>query len=166
MEERSVTIPEFPDYDITDWGRVFNNRTGREMVLSPNQLGELTVGLVSHKKQYRRSVKLLVASAFVPGETLIFDTPILLDNNRENLHYLNIEWRPRWFAWRYCRQFSEVYDWYYVGPIREITENRLYPNIIEAAIENGLLAADIKRMIYHQSNRTSLFPTGQIFEYI
>lgn len=166
MEEISVMIEGFPNYDITNWGRVINTRTGREMVLSPTQTGELTVGLVSRNIQYRRSVKVLVARAFVPGEDEIFNTPILLDNDHSNLHWTNILWRPRWFAWHYTRQFKEVYDWYYFGPIKEIESGQLYPNIIEAAIINGLLAVDIKRMIYRQSNRTFLFPTGQIFDYI
>jgi hypothetical protein len=83
----SMSIPEFPDYHVTSDGKIFNTRTGREMVLSPTMQGELSVGMM--KKvfnadtgreegiQLRRSAKVLVARAFVPGETDVFDTPIL-----------------------------------------------------------------------------------------
>jgi hypothetical protein len=72
-------------YEVSNFGRIYNIQTGREMVLSPTLQGILTVGLMSENhdgypnRQYRRSVKRLVAEAFVPGETDLFDTPIQLD---------------------------------------------------------------------------------------
>lgn len=152
-------IPEFPNYWITYDGRVFNINTDREMVLSPTMQGELTVGMVRDGHQYRRSVKVLVAQAFVDGYTEIFNTPMLLDGNRDNLHADNIVWRPRWFAWKYMNQFSEPYpDWYYSGPI--MSDNMRYHVILEAAMIHGLLCFDIWQSI-HEGN--PVFPTRQIF---
>ena len=105
--ERGVLIEGFPNYEITNFGRVFNVKTGREMTLSPTMSGDLTVGLVRDGIQYRRSVKNLVARAFVPGETSIYDTPIQIDRDKYNLHVSNIVWRPRWFAIKYALQDFE-----------------------------------------------------------
>lgn len=157
----SRVISEFPNYCITVDGRVFNLKTGREMVLHPTLQGEYSVGMMKDRVQYRRSVKVLVAEAFVEGQTEDFNTPILLDNNKENLHATNICWRPRWFAWRYSYQFSRYFpDWYYHGPILDIVNNAEYLNIIEAATTNGILCEDIQISI---DNRREVFPTGQVY---
>lgn len=154
-------IEDFPDYCVTERGEVINIRTNRTLTLSPTQHGDLTVGLMKDGWQYRRSVKVLVARAFVEGETDIFDTPIQLDGDKRNLHASNIMWRPRWFAWKYHKQFDIPYpDWFYAGPIMDITSNQRYHCIFEAAIGNGLLCEEI-----HLSLKTSkfTFPTAQIF---
>src|SRR5262245_25084412 len=96
-QEVRKTIEEFPRYEITNLGRVFNRDTGREMVLSHNQYGIITVSMMKDVPtrigefvsnghiQRTRSVKSLVAKAFVPGETDKFNTPILLDGDKTNL---------------------------------------------------------------------------------
>lgn len=160
--EERTRIESFPGYEITNHGRVFNLHTGREMVLSPTQHGDLTVGLTKGGRQYRFSVKGLVARAFVEGETDVFNTPTLLDGDKYNLYFENIAWRPRWFAWKYSRQFSHPESWYSHGPIYEITEDTLYDTFIDAAIHNGLLCSDIRLSIY---NEIEVFPTGQRFIY-
>ena len=156
-------IAGFPNYEITNRGRVFNTRTGREMVLSPTMNGDLTVGLTRDGHQHRYSVKCLVARAFVPGETEIFDTPILLDCDKHNLDMRNIVWRPRWFAWLYTHQFNDAHNWYYFGPIMELTTMTQYQNYIDAATANGLLCSSIRESIY---NDKLVFPTHQSFAYI
>lgn len=161
--EYEKEIREFPVYSITNRGRVFNNHTGREMVLSPTLQGDLTVGLMKYNIQYRRSVKLLVAKAFVPGETAIFNTPILLDGDKENLQATNIAWRPRWFAYEYLSQFRNQPFWYGDGPIFDTVHQLHYRNIFEAAISNGILCKHIQAAI---PSDTYVFPTGQKFIYI
>jgi hypothetical protein len=161
--EYEKEIREFPIYSISNRGNVFNNHTGRQMVLSPTLQGDLTVGLMKHGIQYRRSVKLLVAKAFVPGETAIFNTPILLDGNKDNLIATNIVWRPRWFAYEYLDQFRGHPSWYDDGPIFDEVHKIHYMSIFEAAIMNGLLCKHIQAAI---PSGTYVFPTGQKFIYI
>jgi hypothetical protein len=156
------TIPEFPNYDVTVDGRVFNSQTGREMTLSPTMQGELTVGLVKDGIQYRRSVKVLVARAFVDGETPIFNTPILLDLDKHNLDSANIRWRPRWFAWKYVRQFAEIQDWYGNGPIYDPDNEIQYFSIQDCAVTHGFLCEDIHESLL--SGRI-VFPTGERYVY-
>jgi hypothetical protein len=134
------------------------------MVLSPTQQGELTVGLMKDGHQYRRSVKVLVAKAFVEGYTDVFDTPIQLDGDRFNLHEDNIQWRPRWFAWEYVRQFADIPPaWFYNGPILDIVNNIQYRTIFEAAVARGNLCKDIRAAI---PSGTHVFPTGEKYVYI
>lgn len=158
------TIPDFPNYDVTSDGKVFNRLTGREMTLSPTIQGELTVGLVRDGKQYRRSVKVLVAQSFVEGETSIMNTPILLDLDKHNLNASNIRWRPRWFAWKYVRQFVESYPgWFFNGPILDVNNEIQYQSILDAAVVNGLLCNDIHMSLL---NGSAVFPTGERYVYI
>jgi hypothetical protein len=150
----------FPNYEITNFGRVFNVRTGREMTHSPTAHEIPTVGLMYEGVQYRRSVKVLVARAFVAGETDLFNTPIQLDGDRANVHESNIAWRPRWFAWVYSRQFISVPGWAWYGPVLDTTRNIEYRNIFVAATTNGNLCSDV----YHSINTgTRVFPTGEVY---
>lgn len=178
IDEMAVAIAGFPAYDITNHGRVLNLRTRREMVLSPTMNGDLTVGLTKEGHQYRYSVKGLVAKAFVnegylgamgvmhrafvSDETDLFNTPVLLDGDKHNLYFENIVWRPRWFAWRYTNQFSDMIPWYKFGPIREVGTDTVYESYLSAAMENGILCVDIRESIY---NSRLIFPTWQKFEY-
>lgn len=161
--EVSESIEGFPGYEISNHGRVYNLRNGREMVLSPTMNGDLTVGLTRGGHQYRFSVKGLVARAFVEGESDEFNTPTLLDGDKYNLYFKNIVWRPRWFAWKYTRQFSHPEGWYQQGPIYEITDGVLYESFLDASVRNGILCSDIRQSIYH--GEMMVFPTGQVFVY-
>jgi len=161
-DEISSPIEGFENYEVTNHGRVLNVKTGRVMVLSPTMNGDLTVGLVRDGKQHRYSVKGLVAREFVPREAEFFNTPILLDGNKRNLHHHNILWRPRWFAWMHARQFAEDHAWYHFGPIVDITTGTKYDDYLAASIANGILCNDIKESIY---NGATVFPTYQKFKY-
>jgi hypothetical protein len=160
MEEIRKRIKGFENYEVTNYGEVINIHTYRVMKLSPTLLGELTVGLVKDGYQYRRSVKVLVANAFVPGRTETFDTPIQKDGNRFNLRADNIVWRPRWFAWKYTHQFSNPEEWYYLGPVIELNSLKTYDTCIEAAMDNGLLCSEVRLSIL---NERPVWPTGQDF---
>jgi len=165
--EIGVPIDGFPNYEVTNHGRVFNTHTGRCLALSPtlpDRQGDLSVGLIRDGIQHRHSVKVLVAKTFVDGRSETFNTPILLDGNRFNLHYENIVWRPRWFAWKYTRQFKTMESWFFEGPIVDINTGHKYQDIFEASTTNGLLCEDVRRSLY--TGRQAL-PTRQIFgEYI
>lgn len=156
---RYMVIPEFPDYEVSDEGDVVNDR-GQSMTRSPTQYGDLTVGLMLGGVQFRRSIKGLVARAFVEGRSDIFDTPIILDGDRNNLHYTNIKWRPRWFALMYHQQWDRVDQWWFVGPVVDTTTNIEYEHIMAAAIHTGSLVHDVRTAMM---NRTPVFPEGGKF---
>jgi NUMOD4 motif len=163
MREIERPIEGYPNYSVTNYGRVINHRTGRDMVLTPNTQGELTVGLVEEGYQRRYSVKCMVAREFVEGESEQFDTPILLDGDVYNVRADNIVWRPRWFAWRYKHQFSIDPPWYTAFPVIDVVSQEEYNSVVGAAITNGLLCVDILTSIY---NEVVVFPTRQLFMHV
>ena len=163
MDYDWVTIPDFPDYLISNHGEVVNKNSGRPISQSTTQKGVVKVGIVRGGTQYQRSVKVLVASAFVPGRDELLNTPIHLDGDPWNNRADNICWRPHWFAWRYTHQFSNVVDNDHLGPLRDIETRFRYLDVYEAAIVNGLLFVDIRKSIV---TKEPVFPTFQVFELI
>jgi hypothetical protein len=163
MDYDWVPIPDFPEYLISNYGEVVSRKSGRPISQSTTQKGIVKVGMVRDGKQYQRSVKVLVANAFVPGRDEVLDTPVLLDGDPWNNRADNICWRPHWFAWRYAHQFSNVTDNDHIGPLRDIETRFRYLDVYEAAIVNGLLFVDIRRSIV---TKEPIFPTFQVFELI
>jgi hypothetical protein len=162
-------IPGFPDYEISSEGRVCNIKTDFIVQRSYTQQGGAKVGLHLNGEQLTRSVKVLVAQAFVPGENMEFNTPILLDGNQENCSVENIMWRPRWFAWHYTRQFSKLLPVYEMGPIVELNDRdtiiEVYEHVFDAGISNGLLLYDVWTSLHTFSHRQPIFPTKQVFAF-
>ena len=157
-------FPGFDGYAVSNDGRVVNLVTDREMTLSLTQFGDPTVGMMTNGRQHRRSVRVLVAEAFVDKEHPDYDTPVQLDGDRSNLRASNILWRPRWFAWRYIHQFVEpIPSWQYLGPIYGEVKNMEYRNILEASITNGELCEDIHKSVLEGYR---VWPTGELYVYI
>lgn len=161
MNEEWVIIPEFPIYSISNFGRVMNESTGRLMKENKNAQGTVKVGLMDNGKQYTRSVKVLVAHAFVDGYSDIFNTVIQLDNNEDNLYAGNLMWRPRWFASEYSRQFEVPSENDHIGPLIETGSGDWYKDVYLVGVTHGLLFSSIR--INLGTNKT-VFPTFLRFE--
>lgn len=161
MDEKWKLITEFPLYVVSNRGNVAHRDASRPpLTHSLTQHGERTVGFTKDGHQYRRSVKVLVARAFVDGESELFNTPILLDGDRDNLKPDNIVWRPRWFALAYAKQFDDPQGWWYAGPLEDTVNLHRYPDMFTAAVETGILIRDIRQSLI---NKDKVFPTGAIF---
>lgn len=129
-----------------------------------NQHGVTHVGLTKNRVQYRRSVTLLVATAFLAEfykET--FDAPINLDGDRSNNRVENLVWRPRWFAVKYHQQFKDNTRRGFLTPIRETKTGEEFESSWEAAIKYGLLDREI---LLATINNTYVWPTYQRFQTI
>lgn len=163
MEERWVQIDAFPNYSISSEGRVRNDNFNRLVSISRTQQGASKVGLVHDKKQYTRAVNVLVAEVFVRGFSDIFNTPIHLDGDLSNNRAENLSWRPRWFAWKYSRQFDNVDDYVGLGPIRERSTETVYDDIVAAAVANGILFEEIAMSL---STKEATWPTWQIYDWV
>jgi hypothetical protein len=163
MTEQWVEIFDFPNYSVSNWGRVRNEDRGRLLKQSVTKQGAVKVGLVLGGKQYTRSVKVLVAEAFIPEDNDKFDTPMHLDGNQLNNRSDNIVWRPRWFAWKYARQFDDIDKYIDRGPVFDNTTGEVYKNIAEAGITNGLLFYEIHFAIV---NKTAVFPIWHVFDWV
>lgn len=163
MEEIWIDVFEFPNYSVSNHGRVRNNERERLVKLSKTKQGAMKVNFALRGRQYTRSVKVLVAENFVDGRTYIFDTPMHLDGNQENNNSDNIVWRPRWFALKYFRQFNKKNLYTKKNPIVDKQTGEIYDCIFDAATANGLLCSAILIEIV---NQTPMFPTGQIFDWV
>lgn len=96
--ERWATIADFPDYEVSDRGRVRRRtggrgvRAGRVLKPQPHPQGYVTVSLYrGTRKTWRRTIHSLVASAFLgprpAGHVADHD-----DGDKTNNHVGNLEW--------------------------------------------------------------------------
>jgi len=135
------------------------------MAKSRTMQGDYKVTLVQYGVRLTRSIRVLVAEAFVdppyfgPSDYGVFcDTVIMLDNNKENTFAPNLAWRPSWFAWKYSRQFVEDQpESYYIKRVSNVDNSKGYPSIIDAAIKDGLLFEDVWKSA---TMGTAVYPTG------
>lgn len=154
-------IHEFPGYTVSNHGKVVNIETGYHLTMRRNQRGIVYVGMEKLGVQYRRSVSLLVANAFLPKPTLeAFDTPINLDGDRLHNHVENLMWRPRWFAIKYRQQFfNDIRG--FDKPIEEIETGEQFETSWVAATTYGLIDFHIKVAVL---NRRRVWPTSQLYQ--
>ena len=82
-------IPGFPNYEISDDGRVRNVRTGKEKKRTINN-GYEVVNIWHQNKSKLMLVHRLVAMAFVPGDFSLSVNHI--DGNKLNNNKDNLEW--------------------------------------------------------------------------
>lgn len=151
---------DFPNYAVSDLGRVRSDITGRILKQHPNQQGIYKVGLVREKGggPVTQSVSRLVATHFVEGESDGSNTPINLDGDRANNRASNLAWRPRWFAVRYHRQFD--YRPAATYPVVCLDTDEVFVNAREASMRYGILEADIVQDCYSQNG---VWPHGYDF---
>lgn len=165
-QETWRTIKEFPNYSISNLGRVHNNRVNRPMAISRTGYGHVKIGLRDSitGERFTRSVALLVAEAFVESPDILCDSVVLLDGDQTNVAADNLVWRPSWYAWKYVRQFKTPKSVYYENlAVRNITARRNYPSIVDAAMTEGLLFEEIWRSTYMAK---PLYPYGFVFKVI
>lgn len=152
MDEKWLTVEEFPDYVVSNYGEVYNGNTGR--ILSENlvQYGIPTVGLYQDGKQYRRSVPVLVALAFLdapPYNPLQKYAPIHLDGDRQNCRADNLMWRPRWFAVNYHRERLQTSFPNWTAPFECRNTGEIFEHPRDAAMKYGLLETHIHMSVIY-----------------
>jgi len=157
LEEEWKVIDEYPNYMISNKGEVQNVSTGRLMQLSTNNFGTLRVTVRNSTGIVTKSVRVLVAKAFVDGETEIFNSVINLDGNEENCRADNLAWRPHWFSLRFKRQFGYEFPMsYYTTRIRNVESGAEYTNTFQCSRTEGVLFVDVWSSIYR---KTKVFPS-------
>lgn len=147
-EEELCIFNDFPLYEVSSTGRVFNRNTGREVRPSLTQAGQVKVGLI-HISGSRKTVlvKQLVAEAFVEGQTELFNTVINLDGDQNNNHFSNLVWRPRWFALQWARQNTRISEGkkpqYFVGEVLDLDTREVYDHTVDASKHTGSAPSEI-----------------------
>jgi hypothetical protein len=163
MDEKWKKIKGFSDYSVSNYGRIRSEKSGRILALSENQFGVVCVGMMKDGVQCHRSVPLLVAKAFIPHPSEVFDTPINLNGNRDDNQVGNLVWRPRWFAIKYNHQFKEPFEYPIHDKIQNLKTGEIFDNSMEASMYYGLLEQDLVLSIL---NRTYCWPIYQEFSVI
>lgn len=165
--EREVwrTIPEFPNYEISNLGNVYNSKQRMMMRISFNNHGHSKITLTDDARyRHTRSVAQLVADAFVEPPNFLCDQLVVLDGDLTNVVFTNLAWRPRWFAWKYSRQLKVPQPAHYHNlAVENVVTGVTYRNIIEAGITEGLLFDDIWKSTY---SGMQVYPHGSVFEVI
>lgn len=163
MEEQWMGIAEFPGYLVSDYGRIYSEKTGTMMSFSLNNTGTLKVNLMQDRVIQTRSVKVLVANAFLdPPQFDEETTPINLDGDPFNNHKDNLTWRPRWFAWKYSRQFHEPVPREYKLRIINLTTRTEYQSVMEAGVDEGVIWEYIYQSIL---TGRPVYPTGSVYTF-
>lgn len=160
LQERWVEIADFPGYSVSDGGQVLKEKTGLHVAVTKKAAGYPMVGLMLDGVQYKRSLPLLVARAFLPEPpNESYDSPIQLDGDRGNCRSSNLMWRPLWFGRRYMKQFTDDHLTCHER-IEDVESRDVYDNSMHAAVVNGLLDYEI---YLSMMNNSYVWPTGQVF---
>lgn len=161
MQEQWCEILQFPGYLVSNTGQVQNEKTGRMLSSNVNQRGIVNVSLYNRGHEFKRSVAVLVATAFVvTARSASFNTPINLDGDRRNNRADNLLWRPRWYAMEYFKQFHDEPN-SIDEPVQEYKTGEIFKSSWEAALTFGLLDREVVRSIIR---RTYAVPTYQMFQ--
>lgn len=110
-----TTIPEFPHYSVSSTGRVRNDQNNHILHPSPTSHGSYAVSLMRDGFQYKRSVAVLVAEAYIPypesGEDgLEADTPVHINGRRDDASANNLLWTTRSSAINYHRYAKDALE--------------------------------------------------------
>ena len=93
MKEEWRTINEYPDYIISNWGRVKSIKFGKERILKQgkNRYGYFYVGLCKDRKRKYYFVHRIVATHFLPNPE---NKPQIdhIDTNPQNNCISNLRW--------------------------------------------------------------------------
>lgn len=155
LAEEWTSVPDFPEYSISNYGRVRSIRLDRLLAWSPIYYNIPTVGMMRDGVQMRRSVPVLVCRAFIPQPAPHFDTPIHLDGDRTNCRVDNLAWRPRWFAINYHKQFSSPPFPEWDSDIVLLETGEVFSTPAEAARKYG----EIEREIFRSTvSERAVFP--------
>lgn len=160
-------IENFPGYQVSDAGEIWSDKTQQVISTSQNEAGVEKINLVRDGRIYTRSVRVLVAEAFLPKQEALatsdedLPTPINLDGDPRNNTLGNLAWRPRWFAWKYAHQFKETVPTEFIKtPVIDIEHGKAYDSVCDAGVKEGLIWEYIYNSIL---TGKPVYPTGGIF---
>lgn len=141
-------IVGFPNYSISDDGRVRNNKTGKILTPSPDSNGYLSVGLSRDGKRTTQRVHRLVAEAFIPNPLNLHDINHK-DGNKNNNHSSNLE---------YCtHSYNMLHSYRTLGnkshsidrkAVLCIETSTMYPTVEAAAKAVGRSSIAIRKCLY------------------
>jgi len=167
MEEEWRTIESFPHYEVSNTGYV--RRIGESKNLSPKMAkgGAWFVKISRGGGAFSKSVKTLVAEAFVPKPedyAGTFDTPVQLTINTNEIRADKIVWRPRWFAVKFRRDLNPNTQPHYSHvPVVNRNTGVQHASILTASLHDGVLMEEVYRSCLEGRK---VFPHAHRYEFL
>jgi len=86
-----IPINDFPNYSISNFGNVKNNRTGKNLKQVFKKIGYFVVTLCEKGEKKQKTIHFLIANEFIPNplNKQLIDH---VDGNRQNNTLLNLRW--------------------------------------------------------------------------
>lgn len=159
-------VEEFPNYSVSNYGRIHNNRNDSIMATSRGTFGHIKISLMDSRtrERFTRSVAVIVAEAFVDRPDELSDQVIVLDGDLSNVAAWNLAWRPRQFAWKYARQLRTQQPIQFLNlRVRNVRRGFDYKCIVDAGMQEGLLFDDIWRSTY---TGDAVYPNRSVFRVV
>lgn len=147
-----LVIEEFPQYEVSDAGEVRNTRTGRILNQTDNGRDSFMVTFSQEGRRYTRSVRRLVAVAFL-GDPMVDDVAIPLDGDYTNNRADNLVWKPMWFAIEMKAQNRKSTPLDH-RRIRSVRTGIIYENTLDYAKRNW----ELERMVWNRAANSEYHP--------
>lgn len=162
--ERSP-IEDFPGYLVDREGRIFSERTDRQITPSKTRQGLAKITLHRDGDPHTRALAPIVAKAHLYNDhdPDVFNTPIHLDNDPLNNHVDNLAWRPRWFAIKYQSQYWNLEFRHSRVPVEDTSTGIVYDSIMDVCQKFGVLFVDVMNSC---GRGTYVFPTWKVFRFL
>lgn len=139
IDEEWKVIAEFPQYLISNYGRVKNSKNNHIMIGGYDKDGYRQVTFSVDKKQYNRRVCRLVAIAFVPNPNK-FPVVNHKDEVKDNDYYKNLEWCTVLYNNNYGTKCNSMRK-----SVICVETNQIYKGLREAERQTGIFHANISR---------------------
>lgn len=144
-------INEFPNYSVSDDGRVKNNKTGKILAPSPDSNGYLSVGLYRDGKHTTKRIHKLVAEAFIPNPLNLHEVNHI-DGNKNNNDKSNLEYCTRSYNMLHSRRIIGNKHKVEIRPIECVETGMVYPTVEAAAKAVGRSSMAIRKCLYGWTN--------------
>lgn len=125
------TIDDYPNYEVSNLGKVRNSRTGRVLKQGKHRQGYALVWLSDDEGRHGKSVHRLVAETYIPnpkGKPQVNH----IDGNKQNNCVDNLEWNTAKenfaHAWR-----TSLYTGRPTVPVRIVETGEIFNSIRECA---------------------------------
>lgn len=133
--EQFSPILGYPNYVVSDHGRVINTKTDRTLAITVNRAsGWRYVALGKAGEMKRYPLAGLVADAFLPVPERPNTSVLHIDGDRGNCTAYNLHWKARWFVVMYMKEINDR-KYHIRRPFESYLTGRVYESIAELAME-------------------------------